>query len=71
MEPLLQYSKDVNHFLMPHSRQDIEERFLAENPLRSSLQQLKPLEDFIRSLLPSQTVTTSNYQMARFQGNIL
>ena len=47
-------------FLMPHSIKDIEEQFLTENPLRSSLQQLKPLDDFIISLLPSQTVMTSD-----------
>ena len=72
MEPFLQYSREMSiTFLMPRSWQDIEEQFLAENPLRFSLQELNPLDDFIRSLLPSQTVMTSDYQMARFQGKIL
>ena len=60
-----------NHFNSYIPDKDIEEQLLTENPVPSNLQQVKPLEDFIRSLLPLQTVTTSDHQMERFQGKIL
>ena len=44
---------------------------IIENPVPSNLQQVKPLDDFIRSLLPSQTVTTSDHEIERFQEKIL
>ena len=48
-----------------------EEQLLTENPVLSNLQQVKTLDDFIRSLLSSQTVMTSDLQMERFLGKIL
>ena len=59
------------HFNSYIPDKDIEEQLLTENPVPSNLQQVEPLDDFIRSLLPSQTVTTSDHQMESFQGNIL
>ena len=50
---------------------DIEEKLSTENPVPSNLQHVKPLDDFIRSLLPSQIVMTSDHQMEKFQGKIL
>ena len=48
-----------------------EEQLLTENPVLSNLQQVKTLDDFIRSLLSSQTVMTSDLQMERFLGKTL
>ena len=48
-----------------------EEQLLTEKPVSPNIQQVKPLDDFVRSLLSSQTVTTSDHQMERFQGKIL
>ena len=47
-----------NHFNSYIPNKDIEEQLLTENPVSSNLQLVKPLDDFIRSLLFSQTVTT-------------
>ena len=40
-----------NHFNSYIVNKDIEEQLLAENPVPSNLQQVKPLDNFIRSLL--------------------
>ena len=48
-----------------------EEQLLTENPVLSNLEQVKTLDDFIRSLLSSQTVMTSDLHMERFLGKIL
>ena len=48
-----------------------EEQLLTENPVLSNLQQVKTLDDFIRSLLSSQRVMTSDLQMERFLGKTL
>ena len=62
----------VNHHFNSYILdKDIEEQLLTENPVPSNPQKVKPLDDFIRSLLPSQTVTISDHQMERFQGKIL
>ena len=45
-----------------------EEQLLTENPVLSNLQQVKNLDDFIRSLLSSQTVMTSDLQIENFLG---
>ena len=61
-----------HHFNANIPDKDNEEQLLTENPVPSNPQQLKPLDNLIRSLLlPSQTVTTSDCQMERFQGKIL
>ena len=74
MEPPLQslmaeYAN--NHFNSYIPEKVIEEQLLTENPVPSNIQQVKPLDDFIRSLLSSQTVRTSDHQMEKFQGKIL
>ena len=62
----------ANHHFNSYIRdKDIEEQLFTKSPVPSNLLQVKPLDDFIRSLLPSQTVTTSDHQMERFQGKIL
>ena len=43
-----------NHFNSYITTKDIEEQLLTENPVPSNFQQVKPLDDFIRSLLSSQ-----------------
>ena len=61
-----------HHFNANIPDKDNEEQLLTENPVPSNPQQLKPLDNLIRSLLlPFQTVTTSDCQMERFQGKIL
>lgn len=50
--------ENANHF--SNAYKDIEEQLLPENPIRSNLQQVIALEDFIRSLLPLQTFVTSD-----------
>ena len=60
-----------NHFNSYLLNKDIEEQLLTKNPVPSNLQQVKLLDDFIRSLLHLQTVTTSDHQMERLQGKIL
>ena len=47
-----------HHFSSYIPDKDIEEQLLTENLVPLNLQQVKPLDDFIRSLLRSQTVTT-------------
>ena len=54
------------HFNAYIPDKDVEEQLLTENPVSSNLQQVKPLDNFMRSLLPSQTVTTSYHEMERF-----
>ena len=44
-----------NHFNSYIPDKDIEEQLLTENPVPSNLQQVKPLDDFIRSLSSSQS----------------
>ena len=51
-----------NHFNSCITTKDTEEQLLTENPVPSNFQQVKPLDDFIRSLLSSQTVTTLDHQ---------
>ena len=60
-----------HHFNSYIPDKDIEEQLLTENPVPSNLQQVKTLDYFIRSWLPSQTVTISDHQMEIFQGKIL
>ena len=46
-----------HHFSSYIPDKDIEEQLLTENLVPLNLQQVKPMDDFIRSLLPSPTVT--------------
>ena len=62
----------VNHYFNSHiSDKDVEEQLLTKNLVSSNLQQVNSLDHFTRSLLPSQTVMTSDHQMQSFQGKIL
>ena len=60
-----------NHFSSYVSDKDTEEHVLTENLVPSNLQQVKPLDEFIRSLLSSQTFMTSDHQMEIFQEKVL
>ena len=52
-------AKYANHHFNAYTPdKGTEKKVLTEHPVPSNLQQVKPLDDFIRSLLPSQTVTT-------------
>ena len=54
----------ANHHFNSHiPDKDIEEQLLTEDLVPSNLQQVKPLDGFIRFLLPSPIVTTSDHQM--------
>ena len=62
----------VNHHFNAYiPDKNINEQLLTGNPIPLNLQQAKPLDDLIRLLLPSQTITTSDHQMERFHGKIL
>ena len=59
-----------HHFNSYIPGKDTEEQLLTEKSVSSNLQQVKPLDNFIRSLLSSQAVATSDHQIERFQGKI-
>ena len=50
---------------------DINEKIFTENPVPSNLQEVLALDDFVKTLLVSQTVITTDHQMEKFQGKIL
>ena len=49
---------------------DINEKILTENPVLSNLQEVPVLDDFVETLLVSQTVITTDSQMGKFQEKI-
>ena len=49
----------------------INENILMENPVPSNLQEVLALDDFVKTLLVSQTVITTDHQMEKFQEEIL
>ena len=57
-----------HHFNAYIPDKDTEEQLLRENPVFLNFQQVKLPDDFVRLLLPPQTVRTSDHQMERFQG---
>ena len=59
------------HFRNYIPDKDINEKILTENPVPSNLQEVPVLDDFVKTLLVSQTVITTDHQMEKFQGNIL
>ena len=59
------------HFKNHIPDKDINEKILTENPVPSSLQEVPVLDDFVKTLLVSQTVTATDHQMEKFQGKIL
>ena len=50
---------------------DINEKIFTENPVPSNLQEVLALDDFVKTLLVSQTVITTDHQMEKFQEEIL
>ena len=50
---------------------DINEKIFTENPVPSNLQVVLALDDFVKTLLVSQTVITTDHQMEKFQEKIL
>ena len=63
------YSKFHFKNYIPHK--DIYEKVLTENPVPSILQEVPVLDDFVKTLLASQTVITTDSQMGKFQEKIL
>ena len=59
------------HFNAYIPDKNIKGQLLRGNPIPLNLQQVKSPDDLIRSLLPSQTVTTLDHQMEEFHGKIL
>ena len=55
------------HFKNYISDKDIDEKMLTENPVPSNLQEVPALDDFVKPLLVSQTVFTTDHQMEKFQ----
>ena len=49
----------------------INEKILTENPVPSNLQEVPVLDDFVKILLVSQTVNTTDHQMEKFQEKFL
>ena len=62
---------DNHYFNVYISDKDTEEQLLTENLVLSNLDEVKPLDDFVRLLLPPQTVMTLVHQIEKFQGKIL
>ena len=46
---------------------DISEKIMTENPVIPNLQEVPVLDDFVKTLLVSQTVITNDHQMEKFQ----
>ena len=59
------------HFKNYIPDKDINEKILPENPVPSDLQEVPVLADFVRTLLVSQTVITTDHQMEKLQEKIL
>ena len=59
------------HFKYYIPDKDNNEKILTENPVPSNLQEVPVLDDFVKTLLVSQTVITTDHQMEKFQEKIL
>ena len=55
------------HFKNYIPDKDIDEKMLTENAIPSNLQEVPALDDFMKPLLVSQTVFTTDHQMEKFQ----
>ena len=55
------------HFKNYIPDKDINEKTMTENPVPSNLQEVPVLDDFVKTLLVSQTVITTDHQMEKFQ----
>ena len=54
------------HFKNYIPDKDIYEKILTENPVPSNLQEVPVLDDFVKTLLVSQTTISTNHQMEKF-----
>ena len=54
------------HFKYCIPDKDNNEKILTENPVPSNLQEVPVLDDFVKTLLVSQTVITTDHQMEKF-----
>ena len=59
------------HFKNYIPDKDINEKILMENPVLSNLQEVPVLDYFVKTLLVSQTVITTDHQMKKFQEKFL
>ena len=59
------------HFKNYIPDKDINGKILTENPVPSNLQEVPVLDDFVKTLLVSQTAITTDYQIEKFQENFL
>ena len=50
---------------------DINKKMLMENPVPSNLQVVPVLDDFVKALLVSQMVITTDHQMEKFLEKLL
>ena len=50
---------------------DINKKMLTENPVPSNLQVVPVLDDFVKALLVSQMVITTDHQMEKFLEKLL
>ena len=58
------------HFKNYIPDKDINEKILTESPVPSNLQEVPVLDDFVKTLLVSQTVITTDHQMEKFQDRL-
>ena len=61
----------ANHYFNVYISDKDTEELLTENLVLSNLDEVKPLDDFVRLLLPPQTVMTLVHQIEKVQGKIL
>ena len=72
MESPIEHGRLSNlHFKNYIPDKDINKKILTENPVPSNLQEVPVLDDFVKTLLVSQTVITTDHQMEKFQEKIL
>ena len=72
MESPIEHGRYVNHHFKNYiPDKDINEKILTENSVPSNLQEVPVLDDFVKTLLVSQTVITTDHEMEKFQENIL
>ena len=59
------------HFKNYIPDKDINKKVLTQNPALSNLQEVPALDDFVKTLLVSQTAITTDHQIEKFQEKIL
>ena len=58
------------HFESYIPDKSINENILTENPVPSNMQEIPILDDFVKTLLVSQTAISTDWQMEKFQEKI-